>query len=121
MQTLTSTIFKSVALICFLSTLSGMAVAGAMFIDPLESKTQILKKHSEPMGTAVGGAGNVTPITKDPNSSKKIYCWQNGELIIEQAVIAPTDLSTDTRTLQSSSRGPEIQALDFRNAFCIIK
>jgi hypothetical protein len=100
---------------------STVSYAGALLDDPLEKSSPALKKRTEPMGTAVGGAGNVTPIVKEPKLIQKITCWQNGELILEHAVIAPKDKVTDMRLLPSHASSPEMLAMDFKNAFCFIK
>lgn len=110
-----------VTLILLVSTVSTSSIAGALLEDPLDKNLPIPKIRPEPMGTAVGGTGNVTPITRSYQVPQKISCWQNGELIFEQSVIAPKDKITDMRLLQSPKSGVEMLALDFKNAFCFIK
>ena len=97
------------------------SIAGALLSDPSEANFVSPKKRAEPMGTAVGGTGNVTPVAKEHKSPQKISCWQNGELILEQSVIAPKDKVTDYRLLHSPTRGTDMLAFDFKNAFCFIK
>ena len=73
------------------------------------------------MGTAVGGTGNTTPVAMDTPIAQKISCWQNGELIFEQPVLAPKDKVTDIRLLHNPIKNADMIALDFKNAFCFIK
>jgi len=102
-------------------TFCTLATAGALLTDPSEPNIPAPKKQTEPMGTAVTGADNVTPILKEPHLPQKFSCWQNGELILEQAVIAPRGKVNDLRLLQSPFRGVDMLAFDFKNAFCFIK
>lgn len=114
--------FKTyIALIFLASLVSTTSTAGALFVDPLEKNTPAPTKRSEPMGTAVGGAGNVTPLSGDAKQTQKLSCWQNGDLIFELPVIAPKDKVTDIRLLRSTKSGIDMLALDFKNAFCFIK
>ena len=110
-----------VALVFLVSGVSTASVAGALFADPLEKNTPAPVKRAEPMGTAVGGTGNVTPHSAGSKLPQKISCWQNGELILEQPVIAPKDKVTDIRLLHSPKNGIDMLAFDFKNAFCFIK
>ncbi len=119
-KNLTANFTKCVALIFLTLSISTVATAGALFTDPLESAPAPTKR-TEPMGTAVGGTGNVTPIVRSSQSPQKISCWQNGELILEQSVIAPKDKVTDIRLLHSTKSGVDMLAFDFKNAFCFIK
>ena len=97
------------------------AYAEALITDPVEMNKTTLKKPSKPIGTAVPGAGNVTPINKPAEITQKMTCWQFGKLIFEQAVIAPRDKVTDVRLLYHPDTGVEMLAFDFQNAFCFIK
>ena len=107
-------------LLIFAAVVSTSATAGALIADPAE-KIPTLKKHAEPMGTAVGGTGNTTPVARDTPIAQKISCWQNGELIFEQSVLAPKDKVTDIRLLHNPTKNADMIALDFKNAFCFIK
>jgi len=97
------------------------AHAGALLTDPLEKSVAPTKKPNTPIGTAVTGAGNVSPITTSAEAPQKMTCWQYGKLILEQTVVAPKDKVIDVRLLESPDRGATMQAFDFKNAFCFIK
>lgn len=103
------------------TTVSSISSAGARLDEPYEKSSPAPKKQNEPMGTAVSGAGNVTPIVKGDKRVQKMSCWQNGELILEQSVIAPKDKVTDMRLLQNPAKDLDMLAFDFKNAFCFIK
>ena len=105
-----------------LATIASTAsIGGALLANPLEKNVPAPAKRTEAMGTAVGGAGNVTPLTGDSKYPQKLSCWQNGELILDLPVIAPRNKVTDLRLLHSAKHGGDMVALDFKNAFCFIK
>lgn len=97
------------------------ANAGALLSDPGEKSAPPAKKQSSPIGTAVTGAGNVTPIISVAEAPQKISCWQYGKLILEQTVIAPKDKITDMRLLHNPETGDKMLLFDFKTAFCFIK
>lgn len=97
------------------------AYAGTLFSEPLDENVHVAEKHQTPIGTAVTGTSNITPIIKTTETPQKISCWQYGKLIMEQPVIAPKNKITDSRLLHNPETGAEILALDFKNAFCLIK
>ena len=96
------------------------AYAGALISDANDQNVPVAKKQSTPIGTAVSGAGNVTPINH-AESPQKMSCWQYGKLILEQTVIAPKDKVTDMRLLHNPESDEKILLLDFKTAFCVIK
>ena len=102
-------------------TVSISAFAGASLADPNEKAQPALKKQFSAIGTAVTGAGNVTPIVNQANAPQKMSCWQYGKLIMEQTVIAPRDKVTDMRLLQNPDTGEMMLLFDFKTAFCLIK
>lgn len=110
----------SVALVIFLLTVSHAVYAGASLSDPME-KDVPAKKRATAIGTAVTGAGNVTPIVKPGEAPQRMSCWQYGKLIFEQAVIAPDIKVTDARVFQNPETGEKMLAFDYINAFCFIK
>ena len=120
MKTISTDITNYALLLFFAVIVSTPAAAGALIADPAE-KIPTPKKHTEPMGTAVGGTGNTTPIARDTPTSQRISCWQNGELIFEQPVLAPKDKVVDIRLLHNPIKNADMIALDFKNAFCFIK
>ena len=97
------------------------AYAETLITEPLEKNIASQKKQSKPIGTAVSGAGNVTPIHKLAEAPQTMSCWQYGKLILEQSVIAPRDKVTDVRLLHHPDTGVEMLAFDFHNAFCFVK
>jgi hypothetical protein len=97
------------------------AYAGALLSDPTEKNVPVVKKKSTPIGTAVTGAGNVTPISNHSDLPQKMSCWQYGKLIFEQSAIAPKDKVTDMRLLHNPDTGESMLLFDFKTAFCIIK
>ena len=98
-----------------------LSYAGASLSDPLEKNVPVTKKLTTPIGTAVTGAGNVTPIVVVASGAQKMNCWQYGKLILEQTVIAPKDKITDMRMLHNPETGEQMMLFDFKTAFCIIK
>lgn len=98
-----------------------LSYAGASLSDPLEKSVPVIKKQATPIGTAVTGAGNVTPIAGVASAAQKMNCWQYGKLILEQTVIAPKDKITDMRMLHNPETGEQMMLFDFKTAFCIIK
>ena len=106
--------------------LSGMgkaipSYAGASLSDPLEKNVPVTKKQATPIGTAVAGAGNVTPIAGVASAAQKMSCWQYGKLILEQPVVVPKDKVTDMRLLHNPETREQMMLFDFKTAFCIIK
>ncbi len=74
----------------------------------------------KPMGTAVGSAGNVTPIGK-AHLGSNMKCWQDGKLIIDQPVkVLPSEAKNGT-TLVNADTGTPMHTFDFRNALCVVK
>ena len=109
-----------ILLMAFFSV-SNSANAEALLSDPLEKNVSITKKQNSPIGTAVTGAGNVTPIAKVADAPQKMSCWQYGKLILEQTVIAPKDKITDMRMLYNPETKEKMILFDYKTAFCIIK
>lgn len=80
------------------------------------------------IGTAVSDVGNVTPISSSGNAPQMLRCWQQGILIMEQPVDAPTAAAAGSpaeEKVQRLFRNPDMSAemlsFDFKNAFCFIK
>lgn len=108
-------------LIMLVCAVSISAYAGALLSDPAEKIQPAPKKQPTTIGTAVTGAGNVTPIVSHANAPQKMSCWQYGKLIFEQTVIAPKDKVTDMRLLHNPETGEVVLLFDFKTAFCLIK
>lgn len=102
-------------------SVSSTAYAGALISDPVEKNSPVTKKQSAPIGTAITGAGNVTPIISHADAPQKMSCWQYGKLIFEQPVIAPKDKVTDMRLLHNPDTDETMLLFDFKTAFCLIK
>lgn len=113
--------FRITPLLTILLVFSITANAGALLSDPGEKSAPPAKKQTTPIGTAVTGAGNVTPIISVAEAPQKMSCWQYGKLILEQTVIAPKDKITDMRLLHNPETGEKMLLFDFKTAFCIIK
>jgi hypothetical protein len=105
----------------FATVISSVTYAEALLNDPSDKNYTTQKKQPKPLGTAVSGAGNVTPIVNSANVPQIMTCWQYGKLILEQPVIPPKDKATDILMLHNPQSGKEILAIDFKSAFCLIK
>lgn len=109
-------------ILCILATVTSSTVyAEALLTEPLDNNITTHKKQPRPIGTAVTGAGNVTPIVRSGDAPQIMSCWQFGNLLIEQPVVAPKEKSADTRTIHNPQTGKDMLAIDFKNAFCFIR
>lgn len=95
--------------------------AEALLADPLEKSSLPAKEQIIPLGTAVTGAGNVTPIAGKADMPQKMSCWQYGKLIFEHNVIPSKEKMANIRLLQNPETGVKMQFFDFKTAFCLIK
>jgi hypothetical protein len=120
----------TLSIACALSALVCASAFGAVTVEPgkegaapatpksdLPSGSRLDRK---PMGTAVGSAGNITPIGKAVLGSN-MKCWQDGKLIIDQPVkVLPSEAKNGT-TLVNADTGTPMHTFDFRNALCVVK
>jgi hypothetical protein len=88
-------------------------------IDPSTAETP--SNERRPVGTAISGVNNATPISKQGTQALSMKCWQDGKLIIDQPVKAlPADAQKNS-TMTNAATGTSVYAFDFKNAMCIVK
>lgn len=112
---------RPVTVALMILSVSVTAYAGALISDPVEKNASPAKERPTPIGTAVTGAGNVTPIVSSTDTTQRLSCWQYGKLIFEQAAIPPKDKMANIQILQNPDSGEKMIFFDFRTAFCLIK
>jgi hypothetical protein len=88
-------------------------------IDP--SSAEAPDNQRRPVGTAISGINNSTPISKQGTQGLSMKCWQDGKLIIDQPVKALPSDAKKGHAMTSSTTGTDVYAFDFRNAMCIVK
>lgn len=114
-------LFSKFTMLFFLTIFYSLTYAETLITEPLDKDAATQKKQSKPLGTAVSGAGNVTPIIRSGDAPQVMSCWQYGKLILEQPIVPPKEKSNDIRMLHNPQTGKEVLAYDFKSAFCFIK